>query len=153
MNCNMIQPANITFTPSLGSAASPFSGILNITQRLCYPCCVGATPVFAPQFSVRNITQVGDGLYAFTLHAEGIISYVSGSGGCKCTRQQPLSADVAISVESATVPAISINAPAGSINALDAQPCKQTTRTFVCDTPLSITVATAATASGNNAQG
>lgn len=147
MDCNMIQPATITFTPALGSSASPYSGILNITQRLCFPCCVGATPVFQPQFSVRNITQVGKGLYAFTLHAEGIISYVANGGGCGCTKQQPLVGDITISVEADSMPTIEIDTPVGSINALYAIACQQKSRTFVCDTPLAINVTTAATAS------
>lgn len=150
MNCNMIQPASITFTPSLGSTTSPFTGIVNITQRLCYPCCVGATPIFSPQFSVRNITPIGKGLYAFTLHVEGGITYVSKGGGCDCDHSQPLRADVEISVEADSMPSIEIDTTAGSINALDALPCQQASRTFVCDTPISINVVTATTASTGN---
>ena len=153
MNCNMIQPASITFTPALGSTASPFSGIVNITQRLCYLCCVGETPVFTPQFSVRNIVQVGKGLFAFTLHVEGAIVYVSKGGGCGCDHSQPLKADVTISVEADSMPTIDIDTPVGSINALDAQPCQNASRTFVCDTPISFNVATATAASSGNGQG
>ncbi|MBO4691050.1 MAG: hypothetical protein J5621_09295 [Paludibacteraceae bacterium] len=140
---NKIQPPIITFTPSLGSTATPFSGIVNITQRLCFKSCVGSNPVFAPQFSVRNIANVGKGLYAFTLHCEGIISYVPCEGGCCCTKQQPIVGDVVISVASDTAPTIEIEQGA-SINALDAVPCQSCSRTFVSDTPLSINVTTTA---------
>ena len=138
---SMIQTPIITFTPALGSTASPFSGILNITQRLCYQSCVGSTPVFSPQFSVKSISSAGQGQYAVTLHVEGIISYVPCNGGCECTKTQPLTGDVVISIASSSVPSISIEAGA-SINALDATPCQSCSRTFVCDTPITITVAT-----------
>ena len=143
MSEGKIQPPIITFTPALGSTATPFSGIVNITQRLCFQSCVGSTPVFAPQFSVRNIANVGKGMYALTLHCEGIISYVPCNGGCCCTKTQPLVGDVVISVQSDDVPTIELE-PGASINALDATPCQSCSRTFVCDTPISINVTTAA---------
>ena len=136
---NKIQPALITFTPALGSTASPYSGLCNITQRLCFTSCVDTTPVFAPQFSVKSIAPAGTNLYAVTIHVEGIISYVPCNGGCCCTKTQPLSQDFQIVVSSADVPTITL-AQGASINDLSATACQSCSRTFVCDTPLTITV-------------
>ena len=136
----MIQPANITVTPFLGSAASPYDVMVNITQRLCYPCCAANAPVFDPRFSLKSVTQVGDGLYMATIHVEGIISYVPLGGGCGCCRQQPLSQDFTIPVASATVPTITI-AEEASVNSLAVTACQEASRTFVSETPLILTVA------------
>lgn len=135
-----IQPALITFTPALGSTASPYAGLCNITQRLCYPCCADTTPVFAPQYSVKSIAPAGTNLYAVTLHVEGIISYVPCNGGCGCTKAQPLSADFPIVISSETVPTVTL-AQGASINDLSATACQACSRTFVSDTPITLTVA------------
>ena len=137
---NMIQPAVITVTPFLGSTASPYAVQVNISQRLCYPCCVGTPPVFDPRFSLRGVSQVGDGLWMATLHVEGIISYVPLGGGCGCCKQQPLSQDFTVPIASATAPAVTI-AEDASVNTLAATACQQASRTFVCETPLTLTVA------------
>lgn len=137
---NKIQPALITFTPALGSTASPFAGLVNITQRLCFGCCVDTTPVFAPQFSIKSIAPAGTNLYAVTVHVEGIISYVPCNGGCCCTKQQPLSQDFVVVISSETVPTVT-PAQGASINDLSATACQPCSRTFVSDTPLTLTVA------------
>lgn len=135
-----IQPALITFTPALGSTASPFAGLVNITQRLCFNCCSDSTPVFAPLFSVKSIAPAGTNLYAVTIHVEGIISYVPCNGGCCCTKQQPLSQDFVVVLSSETVPTVTLTQGA-SINDLSATACQMCSRTFVSDTPLTLTVA------------
>lgn len=140
MSMNKIQPALITFTPALGSTASPYAGMANITQRLCFPSCADTTPVFAPQYSVKSIAPAGTNLYAVTIHVEGIISYVPCNGGCCCTKQQPLSQDFPVIISSATVPTVTI-AQDASINALSATPCQSCSRVFVSDTPITLTVA------------
>ena len=137
---NKIQPALITFTPALGSTASPYAGMVNITQRLCFSCCADSTPVFQPLFSVKSIAPAGTNLYAVTIHVEGIISYVPCNGGCCCTKQQPLSQDFPVVISSATVPTVTL-AQEASINALAATPCQPCSRTFVSDTPITLTVA------------
>lgn len=137
---NKIQPALITFTPALGSAASPYAGLVNITQRLCFACCADSTPVFDPRFSVKSISLVGEELYAVTIHVEGIISYVPCNGGCCCTKAQPLSQDFPVVISSATAPTVTLAAGA-SINDLSATACQPCSRTFVCDTPITLTVA------------
>lgn len=140
MNCNMIQPAVITVTPFLGSTASPYAVQVNISQRLCYPCCVGTPPVFDPRFSLKGVSQVGDGLWEATLHVEGIISYVPLGGGCGCCKQQPLSQDFTVPIASETAPTITI-AEEPSVNTLAAVACQQASRTFVSETPLTLNVA------------
>lgn len=137
---NKIQPALITFTPALGSTASPYAGLCNITQRLCFSSCAETTPVFAPRFSVKSVAPAGTNLYVATIHVEGIISYVPCNGGCCCTKQQPLSQDFEVNIQSETAPTITLTEGA-SINSLAVTPCQSCSRTFVCATPLTLTVA------------
>lgn len=135
-----IQPALITFTPALGSTTSPYAGMVNITQRLCFSCCADTTPVFQPRFSVKSVAPAGGDLYAVTIHVEGIISYVPCNGGCCCTKQQPLSQDFVVVVSSETAPTVTL-AQGASINDLSATACQSCSRTFVSDTPITLTVA------------
>ena len=137
---NKIQPALISFTPALGSTTSPFAGLVNITQRLCFGSCVDTTPVFAPRFSVKSIAPAGTDLYAVTIHVEGIIAYLPCNGGCCNTKQQPLSQDFTVVISSDTVPTVTL-AQEASINALSATACQSCSRTFVSDTPITLTVA------------
>lgn len=136
---NKVQPALITFTPMLGSTASPYAGQVNITQRLCFKSCASATPVFNPRFSVRGIAEVGTNQYAATIHVEGIISYVPCNGGC-CTKQQPLSQDFTVYIQSTTSPTVTIS-QGDSVNLMASVPCQQCSRTFVSETPITLTVA------------
>lgn len=138
----MIQPAIITAVPFLGSTTSPYSVQVGIQQRLCYSCCAGSTPVFAPAFSVRSVAPVGDEQYAVTLHVEGVITYVPCGGGSCNTKQQTISQDFVVYVQAASAPTVSIKA-GSSINALAVSPCQSCSRTFVSETPLTITAATA----------
>jgi hypothetical protein len=135
-----VNPALITFTPALGSTASPYAGVVKIDQRLCYACCTGQTPVFAPQYSVKSTALAGTNLYSVTIHVEGIISYVPCGGDCCCTKQQPLSQDFEVLVSSTTVPTVTLD-PGASINVLNAAPCEPCSRSFTCATPMTLTVA------------
>lgn len=137
----MLQSPIITFTPALGSTTSPYAGLVNITQRLCFACCAENTPVFDPQFSVRGVTPVGTDLYAVDVHVEGIISYVPCGGGC-CCKQQPLSDDFYVYVSATAAPTVTI-AEGASANRLAVAGCQTCGRTFVSDTPLTLTVTTA----------
>ena len=142
MPCNIIQPASITVTPMLGSTTSPYDVLVNITQRLCFPCCVGTPPVFNPRFSVVGVSQVGDGQYVATLHVEDTICYTPLGGGCGCTKIQPLSQNFTVPIAATSAPTVTID-PSASKNALAATACQTASRTFVSETPLAITVATA----------
>lgn len=143
MECNnKIQSAVITPVLAAGSTASPYFFEVNITQRLCYKTCATSVPVFAPQFSLVSVTAVGTGQYMATIQVQGIISYVPCNGGC-CTKQQPLSQEFTIPIASATAPTVTIAAGA-SVNSMSASDCQMCSRTFVSETPLTITVTTAA---------
>lgn len=136
---NRIPAASITPVLAAGSVASPYFWQVNITQKLCHLTCAEATPVFAPQFSLRSVAQVGTGQYVATIHIEGIVSYLPCNGSC-CTKQQPISQDFTIPIASATAPTITI-AQGTSVNAVIATARNSCTRTFVSETPLTITVA------------
>lgn len=136
-----IQSAVITPVLAAGSTTSPYYYLLNITQRLCFPTCADNTPVFTPQFTLVGTTQVGTGQYIATIRVQGIISYVPCNGGCCCTKTQPLSQEFTIPIASATAPT-SVTVVAGNtINSVAATSCNPCSRTFVSETPLTITVA------------
>ena len=139
-NCNKIQPATITPVLALGSTASPYFVQVNISQRLCFHTCVANTPVFTPHFSLVGVSQVGTGQYMATVRVEGIISYVPCGGGCECTKQQPLSQEFTIPVASTTAPTLTIEQGA-TVNAIAASGCQSCSKSFVSETPLTITVA------------
>jgi hypothetical protein len=137
---NKIQSATITATLAAGSMTSPYSYLVNVTQRLCYPTCADTTPVFLPQYSIVSTTSVGTGLYLVTINVQGSINYVQCNGGCGCTKSQPLNQDFTILIASATVPTITM-AQGATNNSVSATACQDCTRTFVSETPLTITVA------------
>lgn len=141
-NCNKIQPAVITPTLAAGSVASPYFVLVNISQRLCFPTCVDRTPVFNPAYSVKSVALVAAGQYVATLHVEGIISYVQCHGGCNCTRQQPISQDFTVPIASATEPTVTIT-QGTAVNTVASNGCQNCSRSFVSETPLTLTVATA----------
>ena len=66
------------------------------------------------------------------------------NGGCGCTKQQPLSQDFTIPIQSASTPTVTIEQGA-AMNAVAASACQPCSRTFVSETPITVTVATAAT--------
>lgn len=136
-----IQSAVITPVLAAGSTTSPYYYLLNITQRLCFPTCADNTPVFTPQFTLVGTTQVGTGQYIATIRVQGIISYVPCNGGCCFTKTQPLSQEFTIPIASATAPT-SVTVVAGNtINSVASTSCNPCSRTFVSETPLTITVA------------
>lgn len=139
---NKLQAPVITPVLAAGSTASPYYYQLNITQRLCFPTCSDNTPVFSPQFSLVGVAQVGTGQYAATIRVQGIVSYVPCNGGC-CAKQQPISGTFTIPIASATAPtAVTVTAGA-TVNTIATAACQKCSRTFVSETPLSITVTAA----------
>ena len=141
-NCNnKVHPATITPVLAAGSVASPFFVQVNISQRLCKKTCVGRTPVFAPQFSLVGFDNVGTVQYVATIHVEGIIGYTPcETDGC-CDKSQVLSQDFTVPFTSATAPT-SVTVLAGAtVNTISAAPCQRCSRSFVSETPLTITVA------------
>lgn len=142
-SCNKIPAAVITPVLAAGSVASPYFVDVNIAQRLCAPTCADNTPVFNPRFSLRSVAQVGPGQYMATIHVEGIISYVPCNGGCNCTRTQPVSQDFTVPIASAATPAVTLTQGV-SVNAIAATGCQRCSRAFVSETPIILTIATAA---------
>lgn len=139
----LTRPAVITATLALGATtAAPYYDV-NITQQLCTAACADEKPVFEPKFSVRGITTVGTSQYIITMHVEGVVSYVPCRCGTCCTRSQVISQDFTIPVFSAT-PVTSVTPSAGaSANGIARTACSDCSRTFVSDTPLTLTIAAA----------
>ena len=137
---NKIQSANITATLAAGSMTSPYTYLINVTQRLCYPTCADTTPVLLPQYSLVSTSLVSAGLYSVTINVQGTINYVPCNGGCGCMKAQPLNQDFTILIASATVPTITI-AQGTTVNSVSASACQPCSRTFVSETPVTVTVA------------
>ena len=124
-------PACIMATLAVGATATAPYYDVNITQQLCAPSCVDETPVFNPQFSVKSIDNVGTSQYLITIHVEGVISYVPCNCGSCCTRSQVVSQDFTI-----------VTTSLGSVkNRLVKVACCSCSKTFVCDAPLTLTIA------------
>lgn len=141
---NRTEPAIITATLALGASTSAPYYDINITQRLCHFACADEPPVFTPQFSVKSIANVGMSQYLVVIHAEGVISYAPSGATC-CTRSQLISQDFAVPVFSATAIS-SVTPTAGTAhNGIVRLSCCGSSRTFVSDVPLTLTI-TAATA-------
>lgn len=138
---NKINSAVITPVLAAGSVASPYFVQVNISQRLCTPTCADNTPVFAPAFTYKGISQVATGQYVVTIHVEGVISYVPCGGNPCCTRSQVLSQDFTIPLASATEPTSITVAQGATVNNVNAAGCQSCSREFASETPLSITVA------------
>jgi hypothetical protein len=134
-------PACIMATLAVGATATAPYYDVNITQQLCAPSCVDETPVFNPQFSVKSIANVGTSQYLITIHVEGVISYVPCNCGSCCTRSQVVSQDFTIPVFSATA-ITNVTKSLGSVkNRLVKVACCSCSKTFVCDAPLTLTIA------------
>lgn len=134
-------PACIMATLAVGATATAPYYDVNITQQLCAPSCVDETPVFNPQFSVKSIDNVGTSQYLITIHVEGVISYVPCNCGSCCTRSQVVSQDFTIPVFSATA-ITNVATSLGSVkNRLVKVACCSCSKTFVCDAPLTLTIA------------
>lgn len=134
-------PACIMATLAVGATATAPYYDVNITQQLCAPSCVDETPVFNPQFSVKSIANVGTSQYLITIHVEGVISYVPCNCGSCCTRSQVVSQDLTIPVFSATA-ITNVTTSLGSVkNRLVKVACCSCSKTFVCDAPLTLTIA------------
>lgn len=134
-------PACIMATLAVGATATAPYYDVNITQQLCAPSCVDETPVFNPQFSVKSIDNVGTSQYLITIHVEGVISYVPCNCGSCCTRSQVVSQDFTIPFFSATA-ITNVTTSLGSVkNRLVKVACCSCSKTFVCDAPLTLTIA------------
>ena len=137
----MLNSAIITPVLGAGSTNSPYYFQVNISQRLCSPTCVGTTPVFNPVFSVVGFSRVGTNQYVATLNVQGIISYAPCNGDARCTRSQVLNQNFTIPFYSVAVPTSVTITQGTSVNGVSAAPCQNCSRSFVCETPINLTVA------------
>lgn len=145
MGCNKIQPAYITAELAAGSTTSPYQYTVNISQRLCYPTCVDTVPVFMPQFSVVGApVLLNTGLYGVTIQVQGTINYIPCNGGCGSPKPLPINQTFNIKFVSATVPTGVTIATGNSVNSIATAACQKCSRAFVSETPLTLTVTTAA---------
>lgn len=136
-------PAIIHATLALGATVTaPFYDV-NISQQLCMPACADETPVFVPQFSVNSIENVGTSQYIINMHVEGTINYVPCGCGCCNTKSQVISQDFTLPVFSATAITGATIAAGATQNAIVKHPCKECSRDFVSDTPITVTITTA----------
>lgn len=143
MNNNKTNPAIIQATLAIGSsAAAPYYDV-NITQQLCMCACADERPVFEPKFSVLSIENVGTSQYLINIHVEGVVHYIPcGCGSC-CTKQQIISQDFTIPVFSATAITGATIVAGASQNYIVKIACATCSKTFVSDTPVTITPVTA----------
>lgn len=133
--------AVITATLAAGSTTSPYYFEINISQRLCNKSCVESQPAFAPIFTMKSVSQVGVGQYVVTIHVEGVIAYTPCDGNVCCTKTQLISQDFTIPFASVTAPT-SVTVTSGApVNAIVGTLCQNCSRQFVCECPLTLTVA------------
>lgn len=132
---------NITTTLAAGSIDSPYYVQMHIEQKLCAPVCVDQVPIFSPTFSVVSYEAVGSGQYVANIKVEGIIYYNPCGGNTCVTRSMSVRSTLPIAFTSATAPtAVTISAGT-PINSLSASGCSNTSRDFVSDVPITLTVA------------
>lgn len=143
MSCTKKIPAAV-ITPTLaaGSVASPYYFEVNITQKLCHKTCKDNTPVFVPQFTLEEVSEVGTNQYVASVRVQGIISYTPCDGSC-CTKQQPLNQVFTIPFAFTGTPDVTVTAGA-SVNEILANTCHNCSRNFVSETPITLTVVAAA---------
>lgn len=140
---NNVQSATITPILVAGSTESPYLYLVNITQKLCVKACVDNPPVFTPQFFVKSVSSLGNNLYAATVQVQGTISYVPCCQSSCCARMQTLYQAFTIPFVSETAPTNVTIASGDTVNTIAATACQNCSRTFVSETPLTLTVTTA----------
>ena len=139
----MLNSAIITPVLAAGSTSSPYRYQVNISQRLCFATCVGQTPVFNPIFSLVGYSPVGTGEYVATVNVQGLISYTPCNGDGCCTKTQVLNQNFTIPFYSAAAPTSVSVGQGTAVNSVVGQPCQSCSRSFVSETPITLTVATA----------
>ena len=133
--------AVINVTLAAGSTTSPYFAQVNLTKRLCLKTCKNETPVVAPAFSVVGFTNVGTSQYVVTLHVEGTVTY-NPCGTCGCdAKVERISQNFEVPLFSSTAPTAITIAQGATVNAMIPVGCKNCTRNFQSNTPLTITVA------------
>lgn len=140
-----VQSPIITPVLVAGSTASPYTYLVNITQRLCSTACSENPPVFAPQFTLESVSRLGNNVYVANIRVQGLISYVPCGGNVCCAKTQPLSGVFSLPFTSETYPSsVTIESVGQTVNALNTAACQTCSRTFISETPISIAVVGAA---------
>ena len=140
MGCKQ-NSANISTTLGLGSIDSPYFVQVKISQRLCTPACENQVPIFSPTFSVVSFAEVGSGQYVATIKVEGIIYYNPCGGNTCVTRSQLLVQTFTIPFASATAPTSVTISTGTTTNSLSVVACQNSSRDFISETPINLTVA------------
>ena len=141
-NCSKKKNA-VVITPVLaaGSVASPYFVQVNLSKKLCRKVCMNEVPVFAPVYSFKSLSNVGDDQYVVTVHVEGAISY-NPCSGCACSAgTEVVSQDFTIPLYAATAPTSVTIAAGASVNAINPDGCEDCSKNFTSETTLTITVA------------
>jgi hypothetical protein len=137
----MFQPIT-TFTPALGSTASPYFGTINITNKLCASVCREVGFVLSPQVTPVSIASIGMSEYVLTLNIQGVYSYNKCNCGCSGVMSQPLLTQVQVPIYSASditsMPTITIGTVTNTISTVGCQSCG---KTAVTEFPIIITLA------------
>lgn len=134
--------AIIVASLAAGSTATPYYFNVTARQQLNSPTCVSQIPVFAPQIQLVSYSAVGTGQYEAVVNIQGIISY-NQSCDCGCADVEVVNQNFVIPFYSADAPS-AVTVSAGTIsNSLIRNGCKNMTRQFVCEFPLTLTVTAA----------
>lgn len=141
MNNRNTKPASIIATMFAGKTTAPYMYMVNISQKLCRATCADEVPIFNPSFTMVGTSQVGTNQYVATIKVEGVISYVPcGCGTCN-TRTQIISQVFTLPFYSTTAPTSVTIGKGETINSVDPVACAHCTRTFVSETPVTLTIA------------
>lgn len=136
-----VQSPIITPVLVAGSTESPYSYLINITQRLCSTACSENIPIFTPTFTLESISNLGSNMYVANIRVQGVASYIPCGGNACCSKTQPISGSCALPFTSTTAPtSVTISSVGQTVNALSTSPCQTCSRTFISETPVSITV-------------
>ena len=135
--------ATISATLAAGSVASPYYYQVNITDTLCKNSCSGATPDFKPNFVLMGYSVVGTGQYMATIGVTGCISYIPCGGSPCCTKSQLVSQTFSLPFYSETAPTTVSLSQGASVCDVVTKGCNRCGNTFVCETPVLLTVETA----------
>ena len=139
-NCNCSNSAHAVAILAAGSTNSPYYFMANITKRLCRACCTANVPVFAPAFSVIGWESVGATQYVASVRVQGCITY-NPCETCCCAVTEPVSQVMTIPFKSASAPSSVTIAAGATTNAISVPGCQPCGRTFVSETPLTLTIA------------
>ena len=138
--CGSSTRARVIATLAAGSTTSPYYFQVNITKVLCKPTCASNVPVFVPAFTLLGFSSVGAGQYVATVRVQAVVTYDPCGTNC-CSKSEVVSQLFTIPFASATAPTSVTLSQGATVNAIAAHGCKRCSRTFVSETPLTLTVA------------